>query len=346
MHFTYRPRYGKVLKDVQASTHQASGEFKDPGRQRIFHSVASFIFNEDKNVQTWLPKDLDQLLKHGDWPSVNYWRRDEIPNAVWLNGRQYEIKIGSSEYGSFESADFPFDVHRLEHLLKKYKYFIKTIGNSRPANSCAIIVGDNELYYVFDPHSRNKKDEVEENTYGHISDSSEDEEHLPEEERRKRYAKAEKVCYNRMVKSGSYGSIKTMLSEIVDNVMNRISIAAEGPSLSSTAASASSCHGGDGASTDVSLIGSPVQSNRGRKRRRENAWKCNIAKARRNVGKDYVSKKGKHVRERKVKAGCGIECRRKCHSVINEGERQLFHGFWQLGCVDKQREYLDGVVIE
>ncbi|GFN96888.1 hypothetical protein PoB_002339400 [Plakobranchus ocellatus] len=164
-------------------------------------------------------------------------------------------------------------------------------------------------------------DEVEENTYGHISDSSEDEEYLPKEERHKRYAKAEKVCYNRMVKSDSYGSTKTMLSEIVDNVMNRKSIAAEGPSLSSTAAS--SCHGGDGASTDVSLIGSPIQSNRGRKRRREDAWKCNIAKTRRDVGKDYVSQKGKHVRERKVKAGCGIECRRKCHSVINEGERQL-----------------------
>ncbi|GFO18005.1 hypothetical protein PoB_004451000 [Plakobranchus ocellatus] len=74
-----------------------------------------------------------------------------------------------------------------------------------------------------------------------------------------------------MVKPDSYGSIKTMLSEIVDNVMNRISIAAEGPSLSSTAAS--SCHGKDGASTDVSLIGSPIQSNRGRKRRREDAWK-------------------------------------------------------------------------
>ncbi|GFN76317.1 hypothetical protein PoB_000282300 [Plakobranchus ocellatus] len=109
------------------------------------------------------------------------------------------------------------------------------------------------------------EDEVEENTYGHISDSSEDEEYLPEEERRKRYAQAEKVCYNRMVKSDSYGSFKTILSEIVDNVMNRISIAAEDPSLSSTAAS--SCHGGDGASTDVSLMGSPIQSNRGRKRK-------------------------------------------------------------------------------
>ncbi|GFO41077.1 hypothetical protein PoB_006758200 [Plakobranchus ocellatus] len=123
--------------------------------------------------------------------------------------------------------------------------------------------------------------------------------------------------------------------------MNRISIAAEGPSLSSTAAS--SCHGGDGAITDVSLIGSPIQSNRGRKRRREDAWKCNIDKARRNVGKDYVSKKGKHVRERKVKAGCGIECRRKCHSVIMKEKDNSFTGFGKIGCVDKQREYLNGV---
>ncbi|GFO08724.1 herpesvirus tegument, n-terminal conserved region domain-containing protein [Plakobranchus ocellatus] len=153
-----------LRKVAQASTHQASGEFKDPGRQCIlFNSIASFTFTEDKNVLTWLPKDLDQLLKHGDWLSVNNGRRvecpliSEIPNAVWLNERQYEIKIGSSECSSFESADFPFDVHRLEHLLKKYKYFIITIGNSTPAYSCAIIVGENEFSYVFDPHSRNKK---------------------------------------------------------------------------------------------------------------------------------------------------------------------------------------------
>ncbi|GFO17330.1 hypothetical protein PoB_004383500 [Plakobranchus ocellatus] len=124
---------------------------------------SSFIFNEGKIVQTWIPKDLDQLLKHGDWLSVNYGRTDEcpliseIPKAIWLKGRQFEIKIESSEYGSFESADFPFDKHRLEHLLKKYKYFIITIGNSNAAYSCAIIVGENEFYYVFDPHSRNKK---------------------------------------------------------------------------------------------------------------------------------------------------------------------------------------------
>ncbi|GFO38403.1 hypothetical protein PoB_006490800 [Plakobranchus ocellatus] len=71
--------------------------------------------------------------------------------------RDNEIKIGSSEYSSFESAGFPFVVHRLDHLLKKYKYFIITIGNSNPAYSCAIIVGENEFYYVFDPHSRNEK---------------------------------------------------------------------------------------------------------------------------------------------------------------------------------------------
>ncbi|GFO32900.1 tRNA uridine 5-carboxymethylaminomethyl modification enzyme mnmg [Plakobranchus ocellatus] len=80
--------------------------------------------------------------------------------------------------------------------------------------------------------------------------------------------------------------------EIVDNVVNRTLVAAEDPFLSSTAAS--SCHDGDGASTDVSLIGSHIQSNRGRKRRRENAWKCNIAKARyshycrKNTKKQYL----------------------------------------------------------
>ncbi|GFO34690.1 hypothetical protein PoB_006119500 [Plakobranchus ocellatus] len=156
--YVFVHRYRKV---VQASIHQASSEFKDPGRQCIFKSIASFIFNEGEHVQTWLPKDLDHLLKHGDWLSVNYGRRNEcpliseIPNDVWLNGRQYHIKIGSSEYGSFESADFPFDMHRPEHLLKKYKYFIITIEKSNPAYSCAIIVGENEVYYVFDPHSRN-----------------------------------------------------------------------------------------------------------------------------------------------------------------------------------------------
>ncbi|GFN78691.1 hypothetical protein PoB_000519700 [Plakobranchus ocellatus] len=112
-----------------------------------------------------------------------------------------------------------------------------------------------------------------------------------------------------MVKSDSYGSIKTMLSEIV---MNHISIAAEDPSLSSTAAS--SCHDGEGASTDVSLIGSPIQSNRGRKRRRENAWKCNIAKARRNVAK----KKG-------VEGACEGDMRGKHASRANKIDDEREH---------------------
>ncbi|GFO40941.1 hypothetical protein PoB_006744600 [Plakobranchus ocellatus] len=127
------------------------------------------------------------------------------------------------------------------------------------------------------PDSLSADVDEENNTYGNISDSSEDEEYLPEEERCKRYAKAEKVCYNRMVTSDGYGSIKTTLSEIVDNDEAHIN-SCRGSFLSSI--TASSCQGGDGASTDVSLIGSHVQSNRGRKRRREDAWKCNIAKAR------------------------------------------------------------------
>ena len=42
-----------------------------------------------------------------------------------------------------------------------------------------------------------------------------------------------------------------------------------------------------------------------------------------------------------------MTCRHKCQSKINQNDGQtLFHRYWQLGCVNKQREYLNGLVVE
>ena len=73
------------------------------------------------------------------------------------------------------------------------------------------------------------------------------------------------------------------------------------------------------------------------KRNREK-WKRNIYKRQRNTGKIYVSRTGKIRSARILKRG---RCRYKCKSRFRYSERQnMFHSYWQLGDVDKQRRFI------
>ncbi|WAQ93514.1 hypothetical protein MAR_005985, partial [Mya arenaria] len=70
-------------------------------------------------------------------------------------------------------------------------------------------------------------------------------------------------------------------------------------------------------------------------------WKRNIAKRRRNEGKEYITKTGNVKKARAVKPGCGTKCRCKCHQHFNTTERHtLFHRFWQMGDINKQRSFI------
>ena len=150
----------KVHVTIWENNSPSSCECRDPGRQRMLDSVASFILNENKHVLTWDTRHLDQVLKNGDWLSVNHGLVgqcplvSDIPNTLWLNGTSYKIQIVSSDYGPFESEEFPINVQRLGYLLNKDTYFIMTTGDTNPGYCCAIIRCENEQYCVFDPHGR------------------------------------------------------------------------------------------------------------------------------------------------------------------------------------------------
>ena len=85
-----------------------------------------------------------------------------------------------------------------------------------------------------------------------------------------------------------------------------------------------------------------VNQRRGRKRMRsiEN-WKKSLRKKHRNCGDEYITDRGITKARRKMKKGCGIGCRLNCHGKLLPTEREnLFHAFWQLGEVTRQREFI------
>jgi len=98
----------------------------------------------------------------------------------------------------------------------------------------------------------------------------------------------------------------------------------------------------EAAEAAVSCVG--VEQNRGRKRMCcKESWKKNVKKRLRNSGQEYVmnSSSGKKRESRKMKPGCGIGCRLKCHDRITENQRSvIFNDYWKLGDQIRQREYL------
>ena len=86
----------------------------------------------------------------------------------------------------------------------------------------------------------------------------------------------------------------------------------------------------------------PVNLRRGRKRTRSvKNWKRSLSKKHRNCGDEYVTSRGAVRARRRIKKGCGDGCRLRCHSRILPTEREnIFHAFWQLGDVTRQREFI------
>ena len=81
---------------------------------------------------------------------------------------------------------------------------------------------------------------------------------------------------------------------------------------------------------------------RGRKRVRSiDSWKKSLRKKHRNCGDEYVTDRGITKARRKMKKGCGIGCRLHCHDKLSPTDREkIFHAFWQLGEVTRQREFI------
>lgn len=73
----------------------------------------------------------------------------------------------------------------------------------------------------------------------------------------------------------------------------------------------------------------------------ESEWRQKKAKLLRNSGKSYISKKGVERKARQMGPGCGQKCRNRCQSKISLEDRQtLFHGFWELADINRQRDFI------
>jgi hypothetical protein len=54
-----------------------------------------------------------------------------------------------------------------------------------------------------------------------------------------------------------------------------------------------------------------------------------------------VTQNGKFKTRRKLRPACGYGCRFKCNTKLNKEMREnIFHSFWKLGCIQKQRQFL------
>jgi hypothetical protein len=81
-------------------------------------------------------------------------------------------------------------------------------------------------------------------------------------------------------------------------------------------------------------------ASRKRKHTPEN-WERNKLKKNRHTGKSYTTHYGKMFSEKKMKSGCGMKCRYKCHEKIsNEDRLALFENYWRIGDKSRQREFL------
>lgn len=89
---------------------------------------------------------------------------------------------------------------------------------------------------------------------------------------------------------------------------------------------------------------SPIK--KGKKRQRNPAkWKRSQAKTRKNLGKSYVSRTGKHVKEKVMKPPCPERCKLKCSKKFSENQRaKLFEDYWGLGSLQRQRDFLGSCV--
>ncbi|XP_039761856.1 uncharacterized protein LOC120635014 [Pararge aegeria] len=91
----------------------------------------------------------------------------------------------------------------------------------------------------------------------------------------------------------------------------------------------------------------PSTMKRSRKRtRNQSKWKKNVAKMLKNSGQQYTSLKTGMVKAAKIMGPtCSDKCRLSCSSKFSTEKRtKLFDAYWQLGQLQRQRDYLASCV--
>ncbi|CAG9812835.1 unnamed protein product [Phaedon cochleariae] len=85
---------------------------------------------------------------------------------------------------------------------------------------------------------------------------------------------------------------------------------------------------------------------KGKKRvKRVETWAKEKAKRQKNSGKEYQSKSGNIVQAKSMKPPCPVRCVLKCADKFSEDfRRKLFEDFWELACLQQQRDFLGACV--
>uniref|UniRef100_A0A6P7H5S2 Uncharacterized protein LOC114346528 n=1 Tax=Diabrotica virgifera virgifera TaxID=50390 RepID=A0A6P7H5S2_DIAVI len=82
------------------------------------------------------------------------------------------------------------------------------------------------------------------------------------------------------------------------------------------------------------------QLNTRKRQRNPSQWRRNKIKASRNRGEEYADWKG-NIRAKKQQKNACTNCRNKCSEKISEEERRhIFESYWQLGDVNRQRDFI------
>ena len=94
--------------------------------------------------------------------------------------------------------------------------------------------------------------------------------------------------------------------------------------------------------SDPNVVLSSMLGRQSRVRKRNpGAWQDSTRKRLRNSGHSYVGKNGQHHDKKLLGSGCGYACNKKCHSQFTGEERErIFHGYWKLEDIDRQRGYI------
>ncbi|CAK1586764.1 unnamed protein product [Parnassius mnemosyne] len=102
----------------------------------------------------------------------------------------------------------------------------------------------------------------------------------------------------------------------------------------------------DGSPQNTDNIVQSPNKNKKKRVRNEAQWKKNKTKQLKNLGKQYTSRTGKTVPAKAMKPPCSDKCRYLCSNKFSEEQRrEIFNMYWALSSFQRQRDFLNSVVM-
>ena len=116
----------KIMKSVQASTHQGHHSFKGKGRQCMTNSLAAILYSYNCKPESWAPTDLDAILQCGDeiYSDMN------TEQYLMLDGYYHVLKVSNVLTGSTLRKSSDETYYNLEAALEKNPSHERLKGNS------------------------------------------------------------------------------------------------------------------------------------------------------------------------------------------------------------------------